>query len=293
MDRIKSCYNDIELIFTNETNPDGFRCSDFNCTIKYITGFKKYIIYETNNNNIYFNVLNPKMRKANYMIRYYYGNEIGSETYYLNKMEKEYINVNDEYITLSLTFDPIEIFAKGEPVGYSYPIYFYISGLLYKKIDGSEELINTTAILYEKNASYEDQTIHIYDLKNPQSFKLIFKNIPRKENYIYDLQIQVNAFLEQTLFIEEFLIFTREVDLTDIKLKEEKSILWYILGPILGLIFLLFISFLVIKYIRLKKANSELKEEMKSMAYSNDVYKDVVKKDKDSQAGKDYDNTFI
>ena len=208
-------------------------------------------------------------------------------------MEKEYININNEYITLFLTFDPIEIICQDKPANVTYSISFYISGLLYKKNDSSEELINTTAILYEKNASYEEQTIHIYDLKNPQSFKLIFKNIPRKENYIYDLQLQVNVFLNESLFNEEFLIFTREIDLTDIELKES-SILWYILGPILGLIFLLLISFFVIKYIRLNKANIKLREEMKSFAYLNDIYQNViVKTKKDSNKESDYDSTFI
>ena len=73
-------------------------------------------------------------------------------------MNKEYININDENITLSLTFAPIEIIKDNKTVNETYKIYFYISGLLYKRIDGSEELINTTSILYEKNTSYENQT---------------------------------------------------------------------------------------------------------------------------------------
>ena len=287
-------YNDIELIFTNETYPNGFYCSDFNCTIKNSAGFKKYGIYETDNNNIYFDVINPKQRKANYMIRYYYGQEKLGYKYYLNKMEKEYINTNDENITLSLTFDPIEITNQNKPANVTSKIHFYISGLLYKKISGSEELINTTALLYEKNTSYENHTLHIHNPKTPEKINLIFKNIPRKENYIYDLQIQANVFLEKNLFNEEFLIFTEEIDLTDIKLKEESSRLWIILGPILGFIFLLLFSFFIIKYIRLNKANVKLKEEMKSMAYSNDIYQNViVKTKKDSNKEGDYDTTFI
>ena len=287
-------YNDIELIFTNETYPNGFRCSDFNCTMKLMNGFKKYMIYETNNDNIYFNIINPKRRKANYMIRYYYSIAKHSKKYNLNKIYKEYINTNNENITLSLTFDPIEIISENKPVNETYKIYFYISGLLYKKKDGSKELINTTSILYEKNVSYENQTIHTYNRYAPEKFELIFNNIPRKDNYIYDLQIQANIFIDSFLFNEQFLIFTREIDLTNIKLKEEDSILWYILGPILGLIFLLVIAFFIIKYIRLNKANVKLQEEMKSMAYSNDIYQNViVKTKKDSNKEGDYDTTFI
>ena len=47
-------YNDIELIFTNDTHPNGFNCSDFNCSIKIMTGFKKYVIYHIDTDNIYF-----------------------------------------------------------------------------------------------------------------------------------------------------------------------------------------------------------------------------------------------
>ena len=197
---------------------------------------------------------------------------------------------------ISIFLDPIEIISKGNLVNVSKPIYFYITGLLYKKNDSSEELINTTAILYEHNALYENQIIHIYNLTKLEKFRFIFKNIPRKENYIYDLQIQVNVFIEneKALFNEEILIFTREIDLTDIELKEKTSILWYILGPILGLIFLLLISFLVIKYIKLNKTNTKLIEKMKSMAYSNDIYKNViVKTKKESNKDNDYDSTFI
>ena len=228
------------------------------------------------------------------MIRYYYGSEIDGYKYYLNKMDKEYVNANNENITLSLIFDPIEILDQnGIPIVGS-KSYFYISGLLYKKIEGSEELINTTAILYEKNASYQNQTLHIYNPKKPEKFNLSFNNIPRKENYIYDLQIQANIFYDYTLFIEEFLIFIREIDLTDIKLKEQSSILWYILGPILGVIILLLISLFAIKYIRLHKANKQLREEMKSLAYSNDIYHNViVQTKKDSNKENDYDSTFI
>ena len=85
-----------------------------------------------------------------------------------------------------------------------------------------------------------------------------------------------------------------EVDLTDIKHEEKESILWYILGPVLGFIFLLIITFLVIKYIRLQKANINLKEDLKSIAYSNEIQKNVLSKEQQtSEKDSDYDSTFI
>ena len=90
------------------------------------------------------------------------------------------------------------------------------------------------------------------------------------------------------------LTFTLEVNLTDIKLKEDKSNLWIILGPILGFIFLLIIAFFIIKYIRLKHANINLKEDLKSMAYSNDIQKNIINKEREaSEKDSDYDSTFI
>ena len=90
------------------------------------------------------------------------------------------------------------------------------------------------------------------------------------------------------------MIFTKEIDLTDIKLIEEKSILWYILGPVLGLIFLVLVIFFAIKFIRLKNSNINLQEDLKSMAYSNNVQKNVIAKDNEvARKDLDYDSTFI
>ena len=54
---------------------------------------------------------------------------------------------------------------------------------------------------------------------------------------------------------------------------EKDFLLWYILGPILGFIFLLLVAFFLIKYIRLKKANVNLREDLKSFAFSNEIQK--------------------
>ena len=284
-------YNDIELNFTSET----LNSKDFNCVVNPVTGFKKYRIYKTEKDNVYFNVINPNNRKANYMIRYYYTDEEAEYSYYLNdNIIKKYIDENDENITLSLTINPIDIIYNKSRLNNTYNIYFFISGILYKKNETSEELLNTTSILNEQIPLYEDNTVNLYSYKNPENFNLTFRNIPRKDNYIYDLQIQANVFIHQNLFNEEFLIFTKKIDLTDIKKEEEKSYLWHILGPILGVIGLLLIAYFVFKYIRLRKANVNLQEEMKSMAYSNEIQKNVLVKEKiTSKKETDYETTFI
>ena len=169
-----------------------------------------------------------------------------------------------------------------------------MTGLLYKKDENSDELLNTTTIMQEQVCLYESKTVHYYTPQSPK--KIIFKyaNISRKNNFIYHLLIQANIFNEVNMFNEAFLIFTAKVDLTNIALPEEKSYLWIILGPILGVVVIALVAFFIIKYIRLQKANVNLKEEMKSMAYSNDVQKDVIAKTKKrSKTESDFDTTFI
>ena len=287
---ISPLYNDLDVIFTNETSK-----SDFNYTIAYEKGFKRYVIYNTNDDMIYFYVVNPKKRKASYMIRYHYSDESWRHVYQFNyNVDKQYINQNNDYITLSLTFDPIHIYYLNEPLNSTNIIYLYINGILYKKQD-SEELINTTAILYERKGLKEYQTISLYHFTSGEKYTLLFENIPRNNNYVYDLQIQMNSFLQENIFTESYLIYSTEVDLTDIKLPGvEGSKLWYILGPILGALILLLIIFFVVKYIRLQKTNVVLREDLKSLAYSNDIQKNVINKERQvSEKDKDYDSTFI
>ena len=288
-------YNDVDIIFTNETNSTGFKCSEFNCTLQLMGGFKKYIIKGAIHSNIYFSIINPKKRKTNYMIRYYYFSEEWELSYNLSdKIDKKYIDSNDDNITLSITFEEIEIYEKGKKYESSWPFYYHISGLLYKKKESSEELLNTSSILNERFPLYENKGLIIYNSVDSSNFTLLFKNISRKDNFIYDLQIIVIKYGEIPIVEGELLTFTLEVNLTDIKLKEDKSNLWIILGPILGFIFLLIIAFFIIKYIRLKHANINLKEDLKSMAYSNDIQKNIINKEREaSEKDSDYDSTFI
>ena len=283
-------YNDIELQFINKTNSSEFLYSE-----DHVTGFKKYRIKKSDTDNVYFNIINPNKRNANYFIRYYYTNQRSEYIFIFNENpQKEIIESNNENVSVSLTFDAIKIIYKEAYLNTTNKISFYISGLLYNKNDNSEELLNTTSILHEQICLYENKTIYIYKLENPEKFTLLFKNISRKHNYNYDLQLQANLFSERNMFNEEFLIFMTKVDLTDIQLKEEESILWFILGPILVAIGLAIIAFFVIKYIRLQKANVNLQEEMKSMAYSNDIQKNVIVKNKKKiESESDYDTTFI
>ena len=193
-------FNDIELVFTNETGNNSVQCSDFDCSVQLMGGFKKYIINNTNNENIYFDIVNPKKRRANYMVRYYYADEEFEHSYRLGNINKDYINQNNETIDLSITFDPIQFWINNGPY-YPYDTHhFYISGILYKKND-TEELLNTSSLLHERTPFREDHTINTYYWKESEKFKLLFQDIPRTDNFVYDLQIKIIVYVENSIFI--------------------------------------------------------------------------------------------
>ena len=289
-------YNDIELNFTNKKNS-----TNFTYLYNPIHGFKKYRINNSDTDNVLFDIINPKKRKGNYTIRYYYTRQDDEYNYIFDSQPKrEIISSNNDSVTISLSFKGIRIIYRGRDLNPSQIITFYISGLLYKLNESSDELINTTSILKEQIPKYQNQTINNYSVENRDNFILIFKDIPRNNNYIYDLQLITNVIIHKNIFNEEFLISTMKIDLTDIKLEEEEkeeeeeSYLWYILGPSLGVIILSLIIFLLIKYIRLKKSNDNLQTKVKNIAFTLNIQKNVLLKDKKySKKDTDFETTFI
>ena len=289
--------NDIIIDFSPEYNDIDLNFRDLDTShysINSVTGFKKYRIRNEPFDKIYFNVTNKNNRLSNYMIRYFFSTETLEQNYFLDNYTDQNIDfLNDDYVTVSLKFNGIQIKTNGITTNRS-DIIFYINGLLFKNNENSEELLNTTSILQEKIPLYETKTKHNYIPFDTETFILKFENISRNNNFIYDLQLKINVIIQDNILNEEFLIFNFKVDLNSIKEEPEKSYLWYILGPILGLIFVGVVTFFIIKYIRLHKSNINLKEEMKSLAYSNDIQKNVLMKEhKDSQKESDYESTFI
>ena len=282
---ISPSFKDIKIEFENRTNAD--------YKLELTNGFNRYRVYEATDDNVYFKVINPKKRaKANYMIRYYY---TGAEYEYILDLnnERKIVSQNEENTTISLTFKGIKI-KNGNRYVLRSDIYFNIYGLLYKIKENSDEVVNTTCILTESTPLYEYYTRHYYDRDNPEKWTLVFKDIPRKENFIYELQLQINTIIEDNILNEIFLVYTTKVDLTDLGIEEIKNYLWIILGTIIGVIVAILIAFSVYKYIRLKRKNINLQEEMKSMAYSNKVQKNVLVKEQNiTQKDSDYESTFI
>ena len=114
------------------------------------------------------------------MIRYYYGNENDSYTYELKKIiSKKDLDTNNEIkAKVNLTFEPIKIKKQSRLLDEDIQIYFYVSGLLFKKNESSNELINTTSFLYERKPMFEAKTVSLYNSTEPQAFSLIFEDIP-------------------------------------------------------------------------------------------------------------------
>ena len=107
----------------------------------------------------------------------------------------------------------------------------------------------------------------------------------------------MNAIIQNNIFNEEFLIFTSEIDLTDIKYipPENKKNLWWIIGGVIGGVIIIgLVVFFILKYKKLQKSNTNLQEDLKSLAYSNDVQKNVlIKERRNSKKETDYESTFI
>ena len=287
-----SAYDDVKIVFDN---------SSTEVAEGYLTGFKKYRVNNSFDNNVYFRVVNPYNRsKANYMIRYYYTGLGGEYNYSLNDSERSIRNVssNEENITICITYNSIKIMTGKTPrIVKNEDIYFLIYAFLFKKNSKTKEQINTTSILTEREYLFKTNTTHYYNSSNFQKWNITFENIPRNQNDTYELQLKVNAILPNNIFNEEFLIFTSEIDLTNIayiKEKDKSYIKYIIIGVVTGVIVIGLVVFFVWKYKRLQKSNINLKEDLKSLAYSNDVQKDVlIKENKLAKKDSDYESTFI
>ena len=286
-----SCaYDDIDIEFNKNVT---------NVSYTSLTGFKKYRVFSAPNHDVYFKVVNPNNRsKANYMIRYYYTG-LGAEYNY--SLSSSPINVSitlyNETADINITYNSINITKGIKPrVVKNNTTYFYIYAFLFKKENKSNEQINTSSILTEREYLFKTNLTHYYNYLKPENFSIIFENIPRNYSDIYELQIQVNAILPTNIFNEEFLIFTSEIDLTSIALKTPgRNITGYIVGGVIGGVIIIgLVVFFILKYKKLQKSNANLQEDLKSLAFSNDVQNNVLTKErKNSKKDTDFESTFI
>ena len=245
---------------------------------------------------LYFNVINSR-KKANFMILYYLNDSDDNYTFDLDEGCKidDDKNPNKDSISFKSNGINVKSFKEND-------INFYITGALYERNENSNETINNTCFLQERNVSYVNKTFSSYNNtdKKSSNWTLVFNGIPNDQNLTYDLRLQIVASINSDNSKEEYLTFTKKVDLTRMKNDQPKQnenswLKWGI--PVIvvgGVIFIIVLVFFVIKFFRLQKTNTNLRQEMVSMAFSNEIQKNVLTKDMQSSKNEsDYESTFI
>ena len=213
---LSSQYEEIKIKFESE--------EELNITLYNVSGFKKYRINNTEHHNIYFTVLNPEKKIADYMIRYFYTEHDKEYEYYFNEKYDLNKTLSEEYANISLAFKGIKIITGEErnKIVNDTEIYFLITGILYKKQNNNmDECINTTSKITNYIKYYTNNTRYNYSNVS-KNWYLKFDNIPRNNNFVYDLQLQINAILSKSILNEEFLIYNVTIDLTDIEIKNKE-----------------------------------------------------------------------
>ena len=283
---ISSGYPEIKIEFENKTNA-GYK-------FEYFRGFNKYRVKNATNDNVYFKVVNPNKRKGvNYMIRYYYTGLDKKDKYVIDlNAHREVLSINDENVTISLTFKAIKVNFNYNVTNVK--IHFFIHGKLFQYDKSIDEQLNTTSFLVEQIPKFANKTIHNFNYYEPENWTIVFKDIPRTGNLTYDFQLQINSLIENNIFNEEFMILTTVIDLKDLEFIKKMDYTWIIVGSVLGVIVIALVIFFAIKYKKLKSSKVNLEEDLKSLAYTNDVQKNVLIKEKEkSKKDSDYDSTFI
>ena len=274
-------YSDITIDFLNVSSSDEGNKS----------GFRKYVINEENIDTIQINVKNPNKKDTNYMIRYYFNDSNDEYSFSLNvNCDKNITYVNDTHANVKLIFEKIKL-EKSILIGNDL-ITFFITGDLYKS-ENSPETINNTCFLHERQINFKNKTF--VDYHDDRNWAIEFSNIPRDKNDIYDLRLQIIARILNNNYKEEFLAYTTKVDLTEIRPEKSKPWLpWGIPVIVVGSILIIVLVYFVVKFLRLQKTNTNLQNEMVSLAFSNDVQKNVLNKDIElSRNDSDYESTFI
>jgi len=263
------------------------------------TGFWSYTICESNNVTIYFKVISHD-RKANYMLIYYLNETNDDYTFSLDENYTIKNKTQENTIDISIKFNGINV-NNSEEEG----IIFFINGTLYELKDKPDETINNTCFLNDRKiVGLTSKAYSIYDKTSNKSseFTLIFRGIPLNDNnYFYDLRLQMVARILNNYIRDEFLSFALRINLTEIKEKNNDEgsdkpswKAWGIPVIVIGSILIIVLIFIVVKFVRLQNKNTNLQNEMVSLAFSNDVQKNVLIKDRSVSVNEsDYESTFI
>ena len=200
---------------------------------------------------------------------------------------------NENNVAFSLTFNNIKVSQNYEsfnPIVKKYNITFYVYAFLYPINSNSEELVNTSSLIYTRKYLYQNKTKSIcyYD----KNIKLYFDNVSRMDNYTYDLTLKINAFIDNNLLNEEFLVYTIGLNLTDIGKKTEPSskltmILLIIIGVVLVIVLVIVFIF-VFKRMKKKRDNINLEDKSIPIDSGEEAQKQLIITELENKNVNDY-----
>ena len=231
---------------------------------------KKYIISSSVINYITINFINPIKNKnlfpGYYMLKYNYITEKNSELKYkFNKTCNDSFlkKKEDNNYTITYEFNNLQIIGK-----YDFNIKFDIYCTLFLKENIKEELLTFLSFI-STNSSYENNTNTIpKDKKFNITFDSISKNDINKE-YIMQIKFIINK--ENENFVNEILVFTKDIFLQEKKL-EKNNINNFSISLILSIsIFVNIIIVIIIfikKYRDLNEKNLKLIERVNFISFS-------------------------
>ena len=289
--------NKMEIFVEINTDDDDIELVFKNCLSNYINdeaGFKKYKIIKKNyddGDKLNLEVKNKNKRNAKYILKYSYYNVNTTNSFSFDVNYTINYTYNNDTVDISLTFNKTKVDKSSLEKG----IYLLITGSLYKDEELSNEIINYKYILNEKEPIYKNKTTIFYHSSLQYNNPLIFTNISRDNNHIYDLQLQINAFLLNDFLYEQFFVYSTKVDLTGIREKNNNNYIWnWVVISIIIIIIIFLVAFFIIKFLRLKKKNDNLQKEIKALEFSNDMKNTVLIKElKISKKESDFETTFI
>ena len=240
---------------------------------------QKYRITE-NKENVALNVISPpNSSNCSYLLRYYYSTSYLETKYKFNI--KYNIKKGKSKNDVILDFNKIEVIPQNK----SNNMYFSIYGFLYKnESEIKKEFINSSY----QNDVFKAQVKNICDC----NFNLTFNNIKTydNDNYIYYLQIKIFSREKKKFLNEEFLMYTLEIDLSDIF---KSNLIWLISAIAISIIIILIIVFIICA-IKMKKKNANLEEKVLAISFqSGNITENIIDKNQKSKNDEDYENTFI
>jgi len=219
---------------------------------------KKYRITE-NEENVALKVISPQnSSNCSYLLRYYYSKSENETKYKFN--EKFNIKKGKSKHDVIFDFNKIEVIPQNK----SKNMYFSIYGFLYKyESEIKKEFINSSF----QNDVFKAQVKNISDC----NFNLSFNNIKTydNDNYIYYLQIKIFSHEKKKFLNEEFLMYTLEIDLSDIF---KSNLIWLISSIAISIsIIIILIMVFIICTIKMKKKNANLEEKFLLFHFNQEI----------------------